>query len=141
MTTKWSTLRSGSWWRPEAAAGCASSATPASAIRIEPVINRFIAPPQGRLPGRLVELQRVHRLGAQALEAPGLALGDALDAHAVDGLREPCGEVPDPTRAPVVPHVAAPPVDDALGVRHGAAGEARVGAVLLGEEDRDRRRA
>ena len=38
-------------------------------------------------------------------------------------------------------HVAAAAVDDPLGVRHGAAGEAGVGQVLLGEEDGERRRA
>src|SRR3954447_26186834 len=73
----------------------------------------------------LSELERAHRLRAQALEARRLTPGDALDPHRVLGLREPGGVVPVAAGAAVLPHVAGTAVDDARGVAHEGGGEAR----------------
>jgi len=64
---------------------------------------------------------------------------DALDPQAVDRLGEPRRVVPVTVAGAVVPDVALAPVDHANAVRHGHAGEPGVGAVLLGDEARDRR--
>src|SRR3954452_15661206 len=88
----------------------------------------------------LSELERAHRLRAQALEARRLTPGDALDPHRVLGLREPGGVVPVAAGAAVLPHVAGAAVDDARGVAHAGGREPRVRAILGGHEGGDRGR-